>query len=628
LAIKKPPYSILSLLLLFLLSALPAAWSQAGITFDVTLGWNGVLRADRYVPLIVSIGNAGKKTSCVVSVDLVSGSMSRGNAFTRTFAQSASLGSRSRKRFFFCVPVPSSFRPIVVRVEAGGVEVARRQIDMLDTISVDRLVVAVSSDLSLDFLSEIQPGLRVVYPHVENLPESWAGYDGVEAVFVHDTAFQNFRASQVAALRQWVFSGGTLIFSGGLAALQLESSGLDGLLPVKVTGLAVKKRLPSLAGLPGAPAVPRGDIILAVSRLTAGKALLEEDGIPIVVSRPLGLGRVRFLAFDCTVPPLSGWQGKGALWRFVSGGSNPPLSPGGGQGPIDDAWLKVPLDSPSHSFPSGYTLAAFLAAYIILVVPLASRRVAGKAKPRTRAVLLCVCAVAASVTGWLLFDRLLFHGEVLIDASMAQGVSADGLARVTQKVGLYSAAGGEFELSVPSPSALIEENDASREKLYTRGFTAEISDGTLVKNIRLPGFGARLFSFNAVVNLGVRASLSEDVSGSRVLEVENGSSRVLKDAFLFLDGASYSVGDVPEGGRLKRVMDTAKGAAREKGGKAGVIKADPERLAFWNLVKAGLPRENPLFIAWLDESLLPVKAVRNSSAVSGESLHMLSVEAQ
>lgn len=626
--IKKPRYNVHALFLLFLLSALPSAWPQAGISLDVTLGWNGVLRADRYAPLIVSLGNAGKKTSCVVSVDLVTGSEARGNNFTRTFTQSASLGARSRKRFFFSVPVPSSFRPIVVRVDAGGAEVARRLIDMADTISVDRLVVAVSSDLSLDFLSDVQPGLRVVYPHVENLPESWAGYDGVEAVFVHDTAFQNLRPSQVAALRQWVFSGGTLIFSGGLPALQLESSGLGGLLPVEVIGLAARKRLPSLAKLPGAPAVPRGDIILAVSRLTAGKALLEEDGIPLVASRPLGRGRVRFLAFDCTVPPLSGWQGNGALWRFISGGLNSPLSSRGGQGPIDDAWLKGFLDSPSYSFPSGYTLAAFLAAYILLVVPLASRRVAGKAKPHARAVLLCACAVAASVTGWLMFDRLLFHGEVLIDASVAQGISADGLARVTQKVGLYSAAGGAFELAVPSPSALLDENDVSREKLYTRGFTAEIADGTLVKNVRLPRFGARLFCFDAVVELGVKASLSEDKSGSRVLAVTNGSSRDLKGAFLFLDGASYPVGNVPAGGRMTRAMDTAKGAARGNGGKADVVQSGPERLAFWNLVKADLPREKPLFIAWLDESLLPVKAVRNSSAVSGESLHMLSVEVQ
>jgi hypothetical protein len=620
LTIKKPLSSVLPFCL-FLLAGFPSpAWTQAGVSFDVTMGWNGVLRTGRYSPLIVSVENPGKKTSCAVSVDLVSGSEIRGNSSTRTFTQSASIGARSRKRFFFCVPVPSSFRPIVVRVEAGGAEVSRRRIDMSETIGVERLVVAVSSVLSLDFLTEFQPGLRVAYPHVENLPENWAGYDGVEAVFIHDTAFQNLRPSQVSALKRWVFTGGNLVCSGGPAALQLESSGLGDLLPVRVTGLATAGRLSCLRRLEGSPPAPRGDIILATSRLTAGKALLEEEGLPIVASRSFGRGFTRFLAFDWTAPPFSGWKGNDALWRLISGSQGAPFLSTGGQGPLEDAWLKDVIDSPSRSFPSGYVLAAFIALYILLAIALVSRRAAGKVKPRTRAVLLCACAAAASVAGWLLFDRLLFQGDLMIDASVARGTSADGLARVTEKVGLYSTGGGEFELYARDPSVLLDEREVSRERMRSGDFIAETGDGTRVKDVRLPRFGARLFEMDAVVDLGIKASLSAGGGGSRVLSVDNGSAVLLAGGLLVLDGRTYPLGDVPAGGSLRRVIDSAaKGIAGPR---------DPRRRAFFDLVRGELPGEKPFLVAWLQRSLLPVEVKLNSSPLPGESLHLLSVEVQ
>jgi hypothetical protein len=191
---------------LIILSAPVAVSAQSGLSMDVALGWNGVVRAERYTPVIVSLENSGRKISCTVKLDVVSGSEIRGTQSVLTLAQDASIPARSRKRLFFVFPMPVAYRPLGVRVISGDKEILTQSIDLGGAMISDKLIVAVSSELSMDFLSSLMQGVRVVYPHVENLPESWAGYDGVDTVVFHDSAFQSLRSAQVAALTQWVFS--------------------------------------------------------------------------------------------------------------------------------------------------------------------------------------------------------------------------------------------------------------------------------------------------------------------------------------------------------------------------------------------------------------------------------------
>ncbi len=116
----------------------------------------------------------------------------------------------------------------------------------------NRLVAAISSDLSLDYLSGLSDGtgeLHVAYPRIDDLPDSWAGDDGVELVVVHDTYFQSIGAAQAKALQEWVVSGGSVAFCGGAAALQLSSTGLSALVPVEVDGIVERTGLPSLGEL-------------------------------------------------------------------------------------------------------------------------------------------------------------------------------------------------------------------------------------------------------------------------------------------------------------------------------------------------------------------------------------------
>ncbi len=288
--------------------ALAAAQAAgAPVSIDTIAGWSGMLKAGRWSPLVVTITNAGPAVEAELAVTVTAGSAMLGNDTTRAARMGVQLPARSHRRFSLAMPVSLDMRTAVVTLSAaatattGVMELGRQELALRDSIVTDRILVAVASELSLDYLAAGDPpteaavaaapvATRLVYPHPEILPDSRAGWDAVDAVVFRDASFNRLRPAQVEALEQWVVAGGTLVISGGVPALDLAAEGMAALCPVEVTGIVERAGLPSLASLvPGPP--PRARIVVAASRprpLT--RVLAAEDGIPVVAVRRLGAG--------------------------------------------------------------------------------------------------------------------------------------------------------------------------------------------------------------------------------------------------------------------------------------------------------------------------------------------------
>jgi hypothetical protein len=620
----KPPARLI--LFAFILTLGPL-WAQSGLSCDVAAGWNGVIRSGRYTPVIVSMENGGKKLACTVSVDVVSGNEFRHTIVTQTYAQAVSLPAHSRRRLSFALPIPNPSRPLVVRVDSGGRELFRGSVDVSDMIVTERIVVAVSSELSLDFLSDLLESTRVVYPHVENLPDRWSGYDGADAVLVHDTAFQNLRATQVSALTQWVFAGGILVVSGGPSALQLKAAGLEPLLPVEVTGIVPRSGIASLGRLFGGFSAPRGSMVLAASRLAAGSsALAEEDGIPIIATRHFGHGQVRFLAFDCAQAPMNAWPGNKAMWRMLAGGATARIRGGETPNPVDDPWLKASLGGGSYAFPRGSALLFFIILYLLAVYLIVIGG-QGRMRPSVRAALLVAAALAASAAGWALFDRVLFRGgSLLVEASTAETVSGDGLALVRERVGLFSVGSGTVDLAVSRGGVAAGETLPPRDIVRGGRFRVEEGEGTRFSEIRLSRFDDRMISLEAVVELDVRMAVRKG-PGSLLVSVSNGSPYALQGCFLSYFGALYPFGDVPGKSTVERVVKPFGNVDRGRSRAADSVLGDERRRALWGQVGSGFEKGSPLFFAWLDRSPLPLERPRSFRAVD-DPLHLLVVESR
>lgn len=592
--------------LLLLATSLPAQ-SPALVRCDTLVGWNGVVREGRFAPLIVNVENQGARLPAVVRVDVAWGGAG-GMVTQRSFTRKAFLPGGATRRVPFVIPIARGARSLRVAVSSKGVEIARQEVDMRSVATTDRLVAAVSSELSLDMVSSLsEPGnaVRLVYPRVDDLPESWAGYDAVEMVVVHDTSFQRLRATQVAALERWVVTGGTLVFTGGTDALQHAGAGLGRLLPVEITGLGERADLPSLASFLGLPRGPRGRIILALSRVTTGTVVSSQEGVPTIVERRLGRGAIWFTAFDPALAPLDSWDGSLPLWRRILRNDRQPILGASSTSAVDDPWMKALLGNPPLTFPRPITALAFAGCYLALLVPFLSARFSRWIGSRLRVVLLLSAAAAACCAGWLIFNRELFRSSArLLDAARVDVVSGDGMARVTEKVGMFAAQAGSAELSLGSADVAVDE--ANKVSVGTRtgraprpGFTVDTRHDTILRGLSYGGFGSRLVVLNAVIPMPLQASVS-GIDGSIKVSVFNGSARPLRRCFLLHDGRGYPVGDVAPLQTVSRTFTTVNGLSLSDPGSRAQIAGDPRRASFWDQSEAEPGKGSSIIIGWLD----------------------------
>jgi hypothetical protein len=542
----------------FVAAATAPAQSRQLVHCDALIGWNGIARDEHFAPLLVSVENSGPKLTVEVRVVVKSGSSLRGDVVQRTFTREALLSGGATRRIPYVIPLPRGARSLEVSVSSAGAELAHEEVDLRSVSTSDRLVAAVSSELTLDTLAGLSTGgaaVRTVYPRVDDLPESWAGYDGVEMVVVHDTYFQQLRPAQVGAIERWVATGGVLVFTGGADALQHSSAGLSRLLPVEVTGIRERDDLPSLAAYLGRTSVPRGRMVIAESRLTVGTVLASQDGLPLIVQRRLGRGMIWFAAFDPTLSPLGSWDGSLSFWRIMMESDRQPAMQSVFQNPVDDPWMKTLFSDPPLSFPTALVVLVFVGAYLLLFAPLVNRRIAQVIGPRVRTALLLAVPVAACLSGWFLFNNRLFApGARILEAAKIEMISGDGLALVTEKLGLFAAQAGTCQIILAGSDTTLDEvgpgQNASRAARPV-DLTIDASHGTAIHDLAFGRFGSRLFVLKTVVPLPIRASVSGDAA---VLEcvVVNAAPRALQGCFVSRNGKGYFMGDVAPGATVDR----------------------------------------------------------------------------
>lgn len=636
-----------SALALTLLAALaPAALQgQAAVRVDALVGFNGTAREGRFTPVILSIENPGGRLKAQVSLTVTWGTP-RDLPPGWTITREAVLDAGATRRFSFVIPFPRDVRMLQAAVVSQGTRVGSLEVDLRQLSTASRIIAGISSDLSLDSLAAIvgsAGSVRVVYPRVDDLPQSWAGYDGVDAVVVHDTYFQQLRSDQVEALERWVVTGGVLVFTGGAAALLYGPAGLGPLLPVQVTGLTRRNGVPVAVG---GNAVRRitGRVEAAESTVVAGTVVAADGPLPVMVRRRLGRGSVWFLAFDPTVSPGSSWEGVLPMWRNILGADRVPAmgaASAAGDSATQDPWVAGLLDASPVSFPPVTALLVFLAAYLALLSPLLMGRVRRRMKARLRLLLLAAVSASACLAGWVVFNRLLFlPGLQTIDAARIEARSGDGLALVTEKVAYFAASAGQAEARLGSADAVLEAPGwRTRPELplsQAHLLLGQAGQGTVVRGLDLQRLAARLIVIQDVVPFAVTVRLR--AAGSSVeAEVSNGNGRPLQESYILVSGRAYPLGDIAAGASVRRTFAASDGLGNPPGASAqsasaGAMftNADRRRAALFRTLD---PRDGEWsgparLVAWLDAPALPVSFPGAEPVGGRPGLALVSVEAE
>jgi hypothetical protein len=149
-----------------------------------------------------------------------------------------------------------------------------------------------------------------------NLPDTWKGYDSIDLVVIRDISLESYNISrnQQTALIEWIYSGGTLLISGGSNIQYLLGSFLEPLLPVTSMRLKTETNLPILTQLfglsfdsqrPDKVGTGRFELIESRLRDDSRSLVTTEEETPIIAEREIGDGKVVFLAFDYSAPGFS-----------------------------------------------------------------------------------------------------------------------------------------------------------------------------------------------------------------------------------------------------------------------------------------------------------------------------------
>ncbi|MEQ1822065.1 MAG: hypothetical protein ABL949_06130 [Fimbriimonadaceae bacterium] len=230
--------------------------------------------------------------------------------------------------------------------------------------------------------------LQELFVKPQDMPDRTASYYGVTGVILGDGA-ERMKDDAFEALMNFMLLGGTVIIPGGASAPILTDPKWQPFLPV--SGASPTTLSPnageSILGLSlsGSFTMRRGLVH------PAARVLTEYRGIPAVVTRGFGAGRLLFLAFNPFERPIDSWTGKGKLLRslnLVSGYASMSsfLQSGGfmedynsygtGYGggptpsPMSTAAMDPQVNDPFEAKPPDtFSVVGILLIYVILVVP-------------------------------------------------------------------------------------------------------------------------------------------------------------------------------------------------------------------------------------------------------------------
>ena len=523
----------------------PDSGARAGLEIRAAIGFSGAFRLGHWAPVTLTLDNRGADLAGYLELRVPDGDPLRGRPATRIHRRPVDLPGDSRKRFRFTVFLKSFSRPLVVRVVAGGRVVARQAVSLRSGITNARMVLALGRDLDLDYLNdEAGQRLRVLYPRPERLPDHWAGYDGVAALILHGTSLEGLRERQYRALVKWLAGGGALAVSGGPDYALLGTPRLAELLPGVPAGLA---RLPGGAAagrVPGAPGSAPGPFHVNRVPRFEGRVLHHAEGVPLVIERRFGRGRVLYLTFDVSRPPFDTWPGMEALWRGLL--DLAPLTPLSSRLLRAEEASALPAlirDSP-FTFPRHAAVLGFVVLYLGVLAAVLTLRPESRRGRRSLPWLHFAAPLLFAPAAFFVFGPLLFpSGPVAVVSALIAPHPRGPYADLDLEIGLFSSRGvlPRLRYLAPEPAFRLGGRGAPHHREATDWRQEERARGGSLQPAARGRYRLHVIEGRDRIAFDLRAALAEEAAGWR-LAVRNRSGRALRDLWLVLDGHAYALG--------------------------------------------------------------------------------------
>ncbi len=524
----------------------------AEILLEPRVGFHGVFQLGRPFPLEIELSNSGRPAEGVLVVQVWKGGATKGGApFEVNYRREVFLAAQARKTVQLTVDPDFISRPLAISF-ASLAGRAAKDIDLRRYFAPGPVLLLLSESHTLAPLAALSaaPQNRLVALSPAELSADPRALLGVSHVILYDQSMRDLSRGQLAALDTWLSAGGKLIVIGSLNFALYQDAALSRFLPVRVIGTKRISFTPAVGK--GERPVSLAGVWAQESKLLNGKALLEADGLPVLVEASRGRGRIIYFALDIGRPPLAQWDG---LAKFLQTFLAPLgiVDPAPPRSEWNDTVFGQLVASPtfiSTYVPSGSLFLAILFyLFAVIVLPwLAQRR-----RLTLRAMLIGLSALAsgAAVAGYFHFNRGGHIPDGVLISSTVLESSGDGYVDAQANLALFSTQSRSFDLELAR--GWMEMTPISSQAREGAEPALVEQDGGGASRYRLPlrEWDYRLFRLRSVDRFSFGAEF--ETQGDRlVMKVNNQSNQDLTDCWLLMPGQRFDLGLIARGASWRK----------------------------------------------------------------------------
>ena len=293
----------------------PLSAFSATLSLECALGFNGYFQLETWAPLTVVLENRGRATNGTLEVIVTSGSEFLHNIYQTTYATEVELPYNSKKLCTFTILISTFTHDLNIRFRQADKTLLSRPINLRPYYTTKSFAVVLDERTSPDVLSVLPQSLLPVNVRPEFLPETWYGYESVKLLIINAGMLNRLREQQFRALVQWIKQGGYLVTAGGINYGALLEQRMQRLLPIAIVRHQQLVELPSLEDFCGQKLVSSEPFLVLQANIQDAEVVLQEQAIPIILQKTIGLGKILFLAVDFQNPPFSRWNGRQSFWN-------------------------------------------------------------------------------------------------------------------------------------------------------------------------------------------------------------------------------------------------------------------------------------------------------------------------
>src|SRR6266581_2197276 len=553
-----------------LAGAAVGAVAADGVTLNVHVGYQDVVKAGEWMPVTIDARNTGAGVDGTLEVqEALNGQP--GVTALPLYHESISLATGSSKRIRAYVTVDANGVTITARIVQNGRVIVSKDAASASTTST---LIGVLSDqpTSLDGFAAVHPAsvaARVVHVRADDIAESAIPLRAFDILAIDDFATDSLTSGQKTAISDFVRSGGDLLLGTG-AAWRKTLAGLSpAILPMAVSGTTSV----TTALLGGGP------VEVATGTPTSAPAWLAAGAQPLLLERRVGAGIVTLATFDWNQEPVAGWSGTGPLLRqliaravFGSDSSSQTTLYAGGPGPVpfggqstigtrSGALSSTLGNLPGLDLPSLQLTGALVLLYVLLVGPV-NYLVLGAIRRRALAW-VTVPLIAVIAAGGAYGAGVFTKGRSVQANQITILHLQPGWDRAYQETytGIMAPSRGDYQATISGSPLLISPiagNGAYDVSAFGTGSRSGIRVDVDHNNIILPGMTAFALSGFATESLSSAPQLAAHiqlVNGKLTGTIENRSSLAFTDAVLIMGDNFQTFGALRPGATTSVSLD-------------------------------------------------------------------------